>query len=376
MVKSVSAQRAWLLFLPQLPAKPDYARVKLWRRMQPLGALALLTLVPVTLPVPVLREMVLERFSVSELATSTFMSINMIGAIIAAPLAGALSDRFGRRPILILSATGLGLDYILMALAPNLTWLFVGRVLSGITAASYPTAGAYVVDVTPPERRAAAFGMIGAAWGIGFILGPALGGVLGGFGVRLPFWAAAGMSLASAVLGQEINRFCNVGNAVVVAPHAETSFSTPAKRIRSRRISAAGLQPDGRLLTLNSYENRVYQVGLDDGTMVVAKFYRPGRWSDAQIDEELAIVVGDQLLQVLAAHVFLGHAGDLVGARVGEEHAPVGVERHDHRAAPAHGAPMAILEPHALARRGLVVAAVRKRDDRKNLRIDLIEIGI
>src|SRR5881296_202822 len=117
------------------------------------------------------------------------------------PLLGALSDRFGRRPVLILSAIGLGLDYIVMALAPNLAWLFIGRVFSGITAASYPTAGAYVADVTPPERRAAAFGMIGAAWGVGFILGPALGGVLGGIGPRLPFWAAAGMSLASAGYG-------------------------------------------------------------------------------------------------------------------------------------------------------------------------------
>src|SRR2546426_4761726 len=114
------------------------------------------------------------------------------------PLLGALSDRFGRRPVLILSAIGLGLDYIVMALAPNLAWLFIGRVFSGITAASYPTAGAYVADVTPPERRAAAFGMIGAAWGVGFILGPALGGVLGGSGPRPPFWAAAVLSLASA----------------------------------------------------------------------------------------------------------------------------------------------------------------------------------
>jgi MFS transporter, DHA1 family, tetracycline resistance protein len=117
------------------------------------------------------------------------------------PVLGALSDRFGRRPVLILSAIGLGLDYILMALAPNLAWLFVARVLSGITAASYPTAAAYVADVTPPERRAAAFGLIGAAWGIGFIFGPAFGGVLGGIDLRLPFWAAAGMSLASAVYG-------------------------------------------------------------------------------------------------------------------------------------------------------------------------------
>src|SRR5438128_6051268 len=114
------------------------------------------------------------------------------------PLIGALSDRFGRRPVLILSSFGLGVDYMVMALAPNLAWLLLGRILSGITASSYATAAAYVADVTPAERRAAAFGMVGAAWGIGFILGPAVGGVVGAFAVRLPFWAAAAFSLVSA----------------------------------------------------------------------------------------------------------------------------------------------------------------------------------
>lgn len=117
------------------------------------------------------------------------------------PLVGALSDRFGRRPVLILSATGLGLDYIIMALAPNLAWLFVGRILSGILASSQPSAAAYVADVTPPDRRAAAFGMIGAVWGVGFVVGPAAGGLLSRVSIHFPFWAAAGMSLASAAYG-------------------------------------------------------------------------------------------------------------------------------------------------------------------------------
>jgi DHA1 family tetracycline resistance protein-like MFS transporter len=117
------------------------------------------------------------------------------------PLIGVLSDRFGRRPVLILSGFGLGLDYIIMALAPNLAWFFVGRILSGITSSSFATAAAYVADVTPPERRAGAFGMVGAAWGIGFILGPAVGGVMGTFGLRIPFWTAAAFSLASATYG-------------------------------------------------------------------------------------------------------------------------------------------------------------------------------
>ena len=118
-----------------------------------------------------------------------------------APVLGALSDRFGRRPVILLSNFGLGLDYVLMALAPNLGWLFVGRVVSGITAASFPTAGAYIADVTPPEKRAAGYGMLGAAFGLGFVLGPALGGVLGNVNPRLPFWTAAALSLANACYG-------------------------------------------------------------------------------------------------------------------------------------------------------------------------------
>lgn len=117
------------------------------------------------------------------------------------PVLGALSDRFGRRPVILISNLGLGLDYVVMALAPSLTWLFVGRVLSGITAASYATALAYVSDVTPPERRAAGFGLLGAAFGFGFILGPAVGGVLGAIAPRLPFWFAAVLSLANAGYG-------------------------------------------------------------------------------------------------------------------------------------------------------------------------------
>jgi len=154
--------------------------------------------------IPVLAPLVVS-FTSSEaegaLMFGLLLTVWSLMQFLFSPLLGTLSDRFGRRPVLILSAIGLGLDYIVMALAPNLAWLFVGRVFSGITAASYPTAAAYVADVTPPERRAAAFGMIGAAWGVGFILGPAFGGVLGGVGARLPFWAAAGMSLASAGYG-------------------------------------------------------------------------------------------------------------------------------------------------------------------------------
>ena len=120
---------------------------------------------------------------------------------VSMPVMGALSDRFGRRPVILLSNFGLAFDYVLMALAPNLAWLFVGRVISGITAASISTGMAYVADVTPVEKRAAAFGMTGIAFGLGFVLGPALGGLLGGLDPRLPFWAAAALSFANAMYG-------------------------------------------------------------------------------------------------------------------------------------------------------------------------------
>ncbi len=120
---------------------------------------------------------------------------------IFSPVQGSLSDHFGRRTVILLSCTGLGLDFILMALAPNLWWLLVGRVISGITAASFATAGAYISDVTPPEKRAASFGLMGVAFGIGFVLGPAIGGVLGAISPRLPFWASAFMALANVCWG-------------------------------------------------------------------------------------------------------------------------------------------------------------------------------
>jgi MFS transporter, DHA1 family, tetracycline resistance protein len=117
------------------------------------------------------------------------------------PLLGALSDRFGRRPVLLMSITGLGLDYIFMALAPSLGWLFIGRMISGMTAAGFATATAYIADVTTPEKRAGAYGMVGAAFGFGFIIGPALGGILGATDPRLPFWVAGGLALVNALYG-------------------------------------------------------------------------------------------------------------------------------------------------------------------------------
>lgn len=120
---------------------------------------------------------------------------------IFSPILGAWSDRFGRRPVILISCLGLGLDYVFMALAPSLSWLFVGRVISGITASNIATAFAYITDVTAPEKRAKHFGMLGAVFGLGFVVGPAVGGLLGHINLRAPFWAAAILSLANALYG-------------------------------------------------------------------------------------------------------------------------------------------------------------------------------
>lgn len=118
-----------------------------------------------------------------------------------APVLGMVSDRFGRRPVLLISIFGLGIDYLFMALAPNLWWLFIGRVINGATSASFSTANAYVADITKPQERAKAFGLMGATFGIGFIVGPALGGLLGQIDLRLPFFVSAGLALCNWLYG-------------------------------------------------------------------------------------------------------------------------------------------------------------------------------
>ncbi len=117
------------------------------------------------------------------------------------PILGGLSDQYGRRKVLLFSLLGFGIDYIVVGFAPNITWLFAARIVAGITGSSISTAGAYIADVSPPEKRAQNFGLIGAAFGLGFIIGPALGGILGHYGARVPFFAAAGLTLLNWLYG-------------------------------------------------------------------------------------------------------------------------------------------------------------------------------
>ncbi|HEU4683954.1 MAG TPA: TCR/Tet family MFS transporter [Nitrospira sp.] len=155
--------------------------------------------------IPVLPKLVEEFLSGDTARASVIYGfMNTTWAVMqffGSPVQGALSDRYGRRPVVLLSNAGLGLDYVLMALAPTVGWLFLGRAISGLASSSFSTAGAYIADVTAPEDRAAAFGKIGMVFGLGFVLGPALGGWLGAIDPRLPFWGAAILSLVNACYG-------------------------------------------------------------------------------------------------------------------------------------------------------------------------------
>lgn len=230
-----------------------------------------------------------------------FGSVWALMQFVVSPLIGALSDRYGRRPVVLASNFGLAIDYVLMAFAPSLIWLFIGRMLSGATAASISTAFAYIADVTAPEKRAAAFGRVGAAFGAGFIVGPALGGLLGEVDLHLPFWVAAGLSLANAMYG------------LFVLPESlprdrrapfEWRKANPVGAL-SLLISRAGLL---RLAAMN-FTAQLAHIVLPS-TYVLFASYRY-RWSEFAIGLSLALV---GLIQMLCRWFVVGP----VVARFGE----------------------------------------------------------
>jgi len=231
-----------------------------------------------------------------------FATVWALMQFIFSPLLGSLSDRFGRRPVVLLSNFGLGLDYLVMALAPTLSWLFIGRVISGITSASVPTAMAYIADVTPPAKRSQAFGLISAAFGVGFVLGPALGGVLGNINTRLPFYVAGSMSLLNALYG------------VFILPE-----SLP--RERRGKFSWTRANPMGSLVLLRSH---VELLGLASviflgylahqvltSTYVLYADYRY-HWSDRTVGLSLAVV---GICSAIAGAVLVKPAVKLLGDR-------------------------------------------------------------
>lgn len=148
-----------------------------------------------------IRELIQGDISAASSYGGWLMFVYAIMQFLCAPILGNLSDKYGRRPVLLFSLFGFGIDYIFLALAPGISWLFVGRIIAGITGASFTTASAYIADISAPDKRAQNFGMIGAAFGLGFIIGPLIGGILGQFGSRVPFIAAAVLTLMNWLYG-------------------------------------------------------------------------------------------------------------------------------------------------------------------------------
>ena len=197
-----------------------------------------------------------------------------------APLLGAVSDRFGRRPVLLIALFGMGINYLVLAAAPSLVWLAVGRLVAGAMGATFSTAGAYIADITPPEKRAQSFGLIGAAFGFGFITGPALGGFLGGIDLRLPFVAAAALSFLNLLFGYFIL-------PESLAPENRKAFrllnANPIGALRevTRFPSVAALLT---IFVMATFANRVAET-----TWVLFASYK-FHWNTTQIGFSLAMV--------------------------------------------------------------------------------------
>ncbi len=241
--------------------------------------------------------------------------IYAIMQFLCAPLLGGLSDRFGRRPVLLFSVASLGVDYLIMGFAPTLGWLFLGRFLSGMAGASITPAYAFVADVSPPAKRAQNFGMISASFGIGFIIGPALGGLLGGLGPRAPFFVAAAVSLTNFVYG------------VFVLPE-----SLPAERRRTFDRTRAN--PLGTLLRMRRHPAVLGLLGalflwavanqVMPSTWAFYTKYRFG-WSEATIGASLALAgLVMALSQTTLVRVLVPRWGERAAALTGIVFATVG----------------------------------------------------
>jgi DHA1 family tetracycline resistance protein-like MFS transporter len=244
----------------------------------------LLDMLAIGLIIPILPKLV-ESFVHNDTADAArifglFGTAWALMQFIFSPVLGALSDRFGRRPVVLLSNFGLALDYVLMALAPSLLWLFIGRVISGITSASVSTAYAYIADVTAPERRAAVFGKIGVAFGAGFILGPAVGGLLGDIDPRLPFWVAAGLSFANTLYG-----------FFILPESLPRDRRSPLRWQRANPVGALHLLRSHRVLAGLSVVNFVAQTAhvVLPSTYVLYATYRYG-WNTTTVGLTLAMV--------------------------------------------------------------------------------------
>jgi MFS transporter, DHA1 family, tetracycline resistance protein len=220
---------------------------------------------------------------------------------VASPIIGSLSDQYGRRPVILLSCAGLGADYMLMALAPNLWWLVLGRIINGVTTSSFTTAFAYMADITPPQGRARAYGLIGAAFSGGFVIGPLIGGLLGEYSPRAPFWFAAALSAVAFLYGLFIL-------PESLRPEARMKFSwvraNPfgAMKLLARHPELAGLAVVNFLLY---FSHHVFSA-----VFVLYAGYRYG-WGPWQVGALLALVgILDMSVQALLVGRAVKQFGD------------------------------------------------------------------
>ena len=234
---------------------------------------------------------------------------------IFSPILGNLSDRYGRKPILLASLAALSVDYVLMGLAPSLAWLFVGRIIAGIAGATFSTANAVVADIIPPDQRAKYFGLNGAAWGMGFIVGPVVGGLLGGFGPRVPFFAAAVFTAINFLI------------AVVVLK--ETLPESQRRAFSARRANVLGAIKSMRAIpgaALLLFVLFMYQIGHDTlpstwTWMTMAKF----GWGEREMGISLAVLgLGTAVVQGGLVGIFTRKLGEFRSALIGLSAGSVG----------------------------------------------------
>jgi DHA1 family tetracycline resistance protein-like MFS transporter len=264
------------------------------------------------LVVPIVPSLVLKLSGLTISGASAWVGLLLTAfalmQFVCAPILGALSDRFGRRPVLLLSLSGICANYLLLAWAPSLAWLFLGRLIAGGTAANAATATAYIADVTPPAKRAGQFGLIGAMFGVGFVIGPAVGGLLGSYGLRLPF-------IAAAVLAG-----CNVLYGLFVLPE-----SLPPER--RRPIEWSHVSPLGSLhvVMANSNLRRLavawgclwFALGALQSTFVLANEARFG-WDTSHNGMALAVAgLGSAVVQGFLVRRIVPALGERRAAMIG-----------------------------------------------------------
>lgn len=264
------------------------------------------------LVVPIVPSLVVQLSGLTVSGASVWVGLLLTAyalmQFVCAPILGGLSDRFGRRPVLLLSLSGICANYLLLAWAPSLMWLFLGRLIAGATAANASTATAYIADVTPPKQRAGQFGLVGAMFGIGFVLGPAVGGVLGTYGLRLPFLVAAGLA------------GCNVLYGLLVLPE-----SLPPDRRRPMDWSRANPMGSLRLVMASRNMGRLaiawgciwFALGALQSTFVLANEARFA-WDTRQNGLALAVAgLGSAVVQGLLVRRVVPALGERQAAMIG-----------------------------------------------------------